>query len=127
MTTLENRPSTALLVIDVQNGVVQGAYQRDAAVANIGVVVEKARQAAVSVIWIQNGDDQLVRGSAEWQIVPELAPLDTDTVIDKSYSDSFEETGLEDALAKQRVGRLVVVGAQTDECVRSKAGVRRAV
>lgn len=39
-------------------------------------------------------------------------------MIDKSYSDSFEETGLEDALAKRRVGRLVV-GAQTDECVRS--------
>ena len=119
MTTRENRPGTALLVVEVQNGVVQGAYQRNAVVAQIGVVVDKARQAAVPVIWIQNGDDHLVRGSADWQIVPELVPLETDTVIDKSYSDSFEETGLEDALAKRRVGRLVVVGAQTDECVRS--------
>jgi nicotinamidase-related amidase len=30
MTTLENRPNTALLVIDVQNGVVGGAHERDA-------------------------------------------------------------------------------------------------
>src|ERR1700741_2830165 len=29
MTTLENRPNTALLVIDVQNGAVEGAHERD--------------------------------------------------------------------------------------------------
>ena len=40
MTTLENRPNTALLVIDVQNGVVGGAYERDTVVANVGTVVE---------------------------------------------------------------------------------------
>ena len=44
MTTLENRPNTALLVIDVQNGVVEGAHERDAVVANVGSLVEKARQ-----------------------------------------------------------------------------------
>jgi len=41
MTTLENRPNTALLVIDVQNGVVGGAYERNTVVANVGTVVEK--------------------------------------------------------------------------------------
>jgi hypothetical protein len=44
MTTLENRPNTALLVIDVQNGVVAGAYERDAVVANVDSLVEKARR-----------------------------------------------------------------------------------
>ena len=52
MTTLENRPNTALLVIDVQNGVVGGAYERDAVVANVGAVVEKARAAEVPVVWV---------------------------------------------------------------------------
>ena len=42
MATLGNRPDTALLVIDVQNGVVAGNYRRDAVVANIGSLVEKA-------------------------------------------------------------------------------------
>ena len=44
MTTLKNRPNTALLVVDVQNGVVEGAHERDAVVANVGSLVEKARQ-----------------------------------------------------------------------------------
>ena len=42
MTTLENRPNAALLVVDVQNGVVSGNYERDAVVANIERIVEKA-------------------------------------------------------------------------------------
>jgi len=44
MTTLENRPNTALLVVDVQNGVVEGAHERGAVVANVGSLVEKARR-----------------------------------------------------------------------------------
>jgi hypothetical protein len=41
MTTLENRPKTALLVVDVQNGVVEGAPERDAVVANVGVIATR--------------------------------------------------------------------------------------
>ena len=43
MTSLENRPRTALLVIDVQKGVVENAYQRDSVIANIAALVEKSR------------------------------------------------------------------------------------
>ena len=72
MTTLENRPNTALLVVDVQNGVVEGAPERDAVVANVGSLVEKARQEQVPVVWVQHSDEDLARGSDDWQIVPEL-------------------------------------------------------
>ena len=51
MTTLENRPHTALLVVDVQNGAVEGAHARDAVVANIGSLVERARREQVPVVW----------------------------------------------------------------------------
>jgi nicotinamidase-related amidase len=119
MTTLENRPHTAVLVIDVQNGVVGGAYERDAVVANVGTVVEKARAAEVPVVWVQHASDNLVPGSDDWKIVPELSPDESEPRVDKRYPDSFEETTLEPLLAGLGVGRLVVVGAQTDECVRS--------
>jgi nicotinamidase-related amidase len=117
--TLDNRPNTALLLVDVQNGVVGGAHERDAKVANVGALVEKAREAEIPVIWVQHNDDGLARGSDEWQIVPELSPTDTETRVDKSYADSFEETTLENVLADLGVGRLFVAGAQTDECIRS--------
>src|SRR5580692_9940111 len=114
MTTLENRPNTALLVVDVQNGVVGGAHERDAVVANIGRLVEKARQERVPVVWVQHSDEELARLGDDWQIVPELTPGDTEPLVEKNYGDSFEATTLEGVLSGLGVGRLVVAGAETD-------------
>jgi len=119
MSTLENRPNTALLVIDVQNGVVDGNYERDAVVANVGSLVEKARRERVPVVWVQHFDEHLARETDEWRIVPELAPGEAEPLVEKSYGDSFEATTLESVLSGLGVGRLVVVGAQTDACIRS--------
>jgi nicotinamidase-related amidase len=119
MSTLEHRPNTALLVIDVQNGVIGGTHNQEAVVANVGSLVEKARREQVPVVWVQHNDDGLARGSDEWGIVPELSPGDTEPLVEKCYGDAFEDTNLETVLAGLGVGRLVVVGAQTDACIRS--------
>ena len=119
MTTLENRPNTALLVVDVQNGVVEVAHERDAVVANVGSLVEKARREQVPVVWVQHSDEELARGSDNWRIVPELTPGDTEPLVEKNYGDAFEDTTLETVLSGLGIGRLVVVGAQTEECIRS--------
>jgi nicotinamidase-related amidase len=119
MTTLENRPRTALLVIDVQNGVVAQGHERDAVIANVGSLVEKARSEEVPVVWVQHSDDEIVKGSEGWRIVPELAPGATEPLVVKNYGDAFEDSTLESVLSGLGVGRLVVVGAQTDACVRS--------
>lgn len=119
MTTLDNRPNTALLVIDVQRGVVAQAHDRDAVVRNIGELVDRARAAGAQVVWVQHQDEGLPVDSEQWQYVPELSRLDVEPLVHKSYGDSFEATDLERVLAERGIGRLVVTGAQTDACVRS--------
>lgn len=120
MTTLPNRTRTALIVIDVQNGVVDGAPKRDDVVANINTLVGQARAQDVPVIWVQHNDpDGLARGSAEWELVPELAPGDAEPLVEKTYGDSFEATDLEERLAERAVGRLIVTGAESDACIRA--------
>jgi nicotinamidase-related amidase len=119
MTTLTDRPNTALLVIDVQKGVVGEAYDRDNVVATIGTLIDKARAADVEVVWIQHNSEELSRDSDNWQYVPELKRRDTEPLVQKAYGDSFEETDLEAVLAARGIGRLVVAGAQTDACIRS--------
>ncbi len=119
MTTLADRPKTALVVIDVQNDVVANAYQRDEVVANIAGLVERAREQDVPVIWVQHSSDEFPPGSDGWQFVPELNRLDSEPLVHKVYGDSFEDTTLESELSPLGVGRLIVTGAQTDACVRA--------
>ncbi len=119
MTTLGQRPNTALVIIDVQNGVVGAAYERDAVVANIVNLVDKARREEVPVVWVQHSDAELAEGGHDWQIVADLAPADGEPLVHKKYGDAFEATTLEAVLSGLAVGRLVVAGAQTDACIRS--------
>lgn len=120
MTTLPDRPHTALLVVDVQNGVVAGAPRRDEVVDNIRQLVNRARAADTPVVWVQHADDeQLTEGSEAWAYVPELHLGAHEPVVHKRYGDSFEGTDLEQQLAALGVGHLVVAGAQSDACIRS--------
>ncbi|TCM51515.1 cysteine hydrolase family protein [Kribbella sp. VKM Ac-2568] len=119
MTTLSDRPNTALLVIDVQNGVVTGTHERDAVVANIGTLVEKAREEDVPIVWVAHNSENLPKDSDDWQYVPELPRQESEALVHKTYADSFEDTDLEQVLAEAGIGRLIVTGAQTDECIRS--------
>ncbi|HEX4701572.1 MAG TPA: isochorismatase family protein [Pseudonocardiaceae bacterium] len=119
MTTLDNRPNTALLVIDVQNNVVAGAHERDSVVANIGTLLDKARAADVDVVWVQHNDDNLPKDSDGWQRVPELIRQDAEPLVHKNYGDAFDASDLESVLAERGIGRLVVAGAQSDACIRS--------
>lgn len=119
MTTLSNRPKTALLVIDVQNGVMGESYDRDRVVANVSTLIDKARAAQVPVVWVQHNSEELQTGSESWQYVPELTRLDAEPLVQKAFGDSFEDTELESVLADLGVGSLVLSGAQTDACIRS--------
>ena len=119
MTTLADRPHSALLVIDVQNGVVGQAHDKDAVVANIATLIDKARSAEVEVVWVQHSSDEMPRGSDGWQFVSKLTRRDSEPLVHKEYGDSFEDTDLESVLAARGIGRLFLSGAQTDECIRS--------
>jgi len=117
MTTL-GRTKSALLVIDVQNQVVDGAFNKDQVIANINTAVGNARAAGVPVVWVQHSDDWMAIGSDDWQIVPQLSPADGEPKVGKLYRNSFEATTLEEVLAGLGVGHVYVCGAQTNNCVR---------
>jgi nicotinamidase-related amidase len=119
MTTLSDRPNTALIVIDVQNSVVNDAHDRDAVVANVSALVDKARDKEVPVVWVQHSSEHMPKGSDSWQLVPELKREESEPLVHKTFADSFEDTDLEEVLASAGIGQLVVAGAQTDECIRS--------
>ncbi len=118
MATLDGRHRRALLVVDVQVGVVSGAYRRDDVIATVAGLVARARDADVPVVWVQHHDDGLARGSEQWQWVDGLGPAGTEPVVEKSFGDAFAATDLEPTLAGLEVSEIVLVGAASEQCIR---------
>jgi nicotinamidase-related amidase len=121
MATIRKGKKQALLVVDVQVGVMQAAWQAPQIIKNFNSAVEKAREQGVPVVWIQHSDDELVYGSPEWRLVPELMPVSGEVHIFKHFNSSFERTALDEMLADLGTTHIVLAGAATNWCVRATA------
>lgn len=119
MAIIRNGNQTVLLIVDVQVGVVEKAWEADRIIQNINTAVEKARSQDVPIVWVQHNGGKLKKDSPEWQIVPELSPQVDDAIIQKYYNSSFEETSLEETLTNLGVTRIVLAGAATNWCIRA--------
>jgi nicotinamidase-related amidase len=121
MANVREGNKAVLLVVDVQVGVMSEAWDASRIVKNVARAVERARAEGVPVLWVQHSDDELVDGSPEWQWVPELAPAEGEPRVTKHFNSSFEQTALEDHLAKFGATRIVLAGAATNWCIRATA------
>ena len=119
--TTPRKNNLALIVVDAQVGVMQGAWEAARIIENIGIAVNKARGQRVPIIWVQHSDDELVYDSPAWQWVPELSPLADEIRIDKQYNSSFEQTPLEETLASLGATHVILAGAATNWCIRATA------
>ena len=121
MAIVRHGKQAVLLVIDFQVGVVKDCWEMPRVLANIVRAVDRARANGVPVIWVQHEDDEMTRDSASWQLVPELVPAPGEFRIFKRYASSFEETPLEQELARLGATRLVLAGAMSNWCIRAGA------
>ncbi len=121
MATIRQGTQGALVVVDVQVGVVRAAWEAGRVIRNVALAVEKARARGLPVIWVQHSDDELVRGSPEWQWVPELVPAHDEALFHKQFNSAFEDTALESRLEALGVSHIVLAGAATNWCIRATA------
>lgn len=121
MATARPGHQPVLLVVDVQAGVVQDAWEAPRVIGNVARAVERARAGGVPVVWVQHADDELPTGSAAWQWVPELVPAEGEALIPKNFNSSFEQTTLDDELARLGATHIVLAGAATNWCIRATA------
>lgn len=116
---------TALLVIDVQSGVVDWSQTTsegsDEVLARIKELLARARATTTPVIYIQHDGQEeghpLAPGTPGWKIHPAVAPAVGELVIHKRACDSFFETPLQKELTAMGIKRLVVAGCLTQYCI----------
>jgi nicotinamidase-related amidase len=121
------KSNTALLIIDVQNGVIgkpNETYRAESLLDNLEDLISRARKAAIPIIYIQHNEGEMKPNTPDWQIHPRLTPQKSDFIIHKRHPDSFQETPLLETLTELKVKKLVIGGLQTEWCIDST--VRRA-
>ena len=121
MASVREGNCSVLLVVDVQVDVVHGAWNAPGIVGNVALSVERARTGGVPVIWVQHSDEELVFGSPGWQWAPELVPAEGELLIHKHFNSSFEQTTLDEELAKLGATHIVLAGCATNWCIRATA------
>ncbi len=112
----------AVLVIDVQRALCEGAYETFESariIDRINQVTARARVAGTLVVMIQHESKSgpLAYGNQGWQLAPALHTAATDTLLRKTTPDSFHLTELDALLKRSAVTELVICGMQTDFCV----------
>jgi len=114
--------STALLIIDVQQGLCEGehdAFESQQVIARINTVSAKARAAGAPVVFVQHESTSgyLEFGTDAWQLARGLHAEAADLRVRKTTPDSFHRTELEELLRSHAVSNLVICGMHTEFCV----------
>ena len=121
MATVREGNKPVLMVVDMQVGVMNESWDAPRIVGNVSRIVERARAEGVPVIWVQHADENLPKGSPQWQWVPALVPAEGEQLIHKQFNSSFEQTGLESELTKLGATHIVLAGVATNWCIRATA------
>jgi nicotinamidase-related amidase len=121
---MSDRP--ALVVIDVQQGLIEG-FEDDwcevlQVISDLG---SRARGTGALVVLVQHCGSALThplhRSHPGWALHPSVNPQSQDVRVEKRWSDAFRDTDLDALLRDASVTRLVIVGAQTEYCVDTTA------
>jgi nicotinamidase-related amidase len=121
MATVRAGSKGVLVIVDVQVGVMRDAWDAARIVGNVSCAAARARAQGTPVIWVQHTNDELPRGSPQWQWVPELVPAQGEPLVHKRYNSAFEQTAFEGELARLGATHIVLAGAETNWCIRATA------
>ena len=119
--------NTALLVVDAQVNMFGESfpiYQGDRLLEHLKQLIQRARNHGVLVVYLQNNGEKGEPdepGTSGWEIHPSLRPEENDLVVQKFEASAFPNTDLHRELQCRNIERLIVVGMQTEVCIRANS------
>ncbi|MEH7122671.1 cysteine hydrolase family protein [Bacillus sp. JJ1532] len=113
-----------LLIIDAQQELIEGnqeesaVFNKDQLIRNINLVIEKAKESSVPVVFVRDLD--VAEGKGKGFQVHEEINVPTDSkIFDKTSTNSFHGTGLLNHLKSQKIEHVVMMGCKTQHCIDS--------
>jgi nicotinamidase-related amidase len=127
---LGKQPVDAMIVVDMQVGLLNGPPKQDlqGVIERINLLTAMVREQSGKVIWIRHcgkTGDGFERYMEGWSFLPELSCHRDDVVIEKTLNDPFVGTSLQETLERIAPDRILVAGWATDSCV--DATIRSAI
>jgi nicotinamidase-related amidase len=127
---LGKQPVDAIIVVDMQVGLLDGPPKQDlqGVILRINLLTAMVRKQSGKVIWIRHcgkTGDGFERDTEGWSFLPELSCHRDDVVIEKTLNDPFAGTALHENLERIAPDRVLVAGWATDSCV--DATIRSAI
>ena len=114
----------ALLIVDLQNALLRGAFQEDAVIENVRSLIASARASKALVVYVQHNHASfkpMMKGNPGWEIHSLLKPTPNDLRLEKEASDAFYGTSLEAELRDRGITRIVLCGMMTEYCIDTTA------
>ncbi|WP_430786684.1 cysteine hydrolase family protein [Virgibacillus flavescens] len=111
-----------LLVIDAQqelmdgNSEEAGVFEKEKVISNINIVIEKALNQNIPVVFIRDVDVASGVGPG-FQVHKDINVPSTATIFDKAATNSFYGTPLLEHLSENTVEHLVIMGCKTQHCI----------
>ncbi|MDA1013741.1 MAG: cysteine hydrolase [Planctomycetota bacterium] len=84
-------------------------------------MIPRRRQRDIDARQLTDRPALWTKGSFEHEVVPQLAPLDDELIIDKNASSPFNGTGIDQLLRNMELTTLIMTGMATDMCVETTA------
>ncbi|HEY5106263.1 MAG TPA: cysteine hydrolase family protein [Caulobacteraceae bacterium] len=117
----------ALIVIDLQTGMLDGVKEpplddHHRLLANAKALIAWARRRGAPVAFIRHDGspgDSLAPGEPGWPVHPALGQGPDEPTFSKSVGDAFTQPALEAWLRDRQIGEVILIGAQTNQCVQA--------
>jgi nicotinamidase-related amidase len=111
----------ALLIVDVQNGLVDAKpFRYHEMIHIIQQLIREARKHHIDIMYVQHTETEsggLVANTQAWEIDASIAPQSEDFVFTKTANSAFRQTPLRSRLEERNIDTLIIVGMQTEYCI----------
>jgi nicotinamidase-related amidase len=130
MAELRPADKAVVIVIDLQTGMLDGVaepplHDADALIERARSVIAWARRTHRKIAFIRHDGregDSLAPGAPGWPIWPALGQAEHEPTFAKAVGDAFSNVAFGRWVAEQGASEVILLGAQTDECVAATVG-----